>query len=64
MIARLVEKLLFLDKNRFQYYCASQLWPQQGEKLLQSISTAIQPAKNASRDQRAEAPLHVIVKMR
>ncbi len=61
MIARLVEKLLFLDKNRFQYYCASQLWPQQGEKLLQSISAAIQPAKNASRDQGAEAPLHVIV---
>lgn len=56
-----IKKMFCLDGPRFQYFCASQLWPLEGKDLKERIEMILKPAKDAAKDLKQEAPLHVVV---
>ncbi|MFQ5729028.1 MAG: AAA family ATPase, partial [Waddliaceae bacterium] len=59
--AKAIQKLFTLDGQRFQQLKASELWPMQGSHLKAKIEKIIQPARDAAKDLKDDAPLHVVV---
>ncbi len=60
-LSKAVRQLFGLDGQRYQYYKASDLWPMAGSKLKEKMEAMMQPAIDAAKDLKGEAPLHVIV---
>lgn len=59
--AKSLKKLLNLDGERFQYHMASDLWPDNGGKLKERLEKITKPARDAAKDLKQAAPLHVVV---
>jgi SpoVK/Ycf46/Vps4 family AAA+-type ATPase len=60
-LAKSLKTLFGLQGQQFQYIQASELWPLQGAKLQDKLEKLLKPAKDASKDLKHEAPLHIIV---
>lgn len=59
--AKAIKNLFSLQGNRFQYLRSSELWPLQGSQLKNQMKAIFNPALEASKDSKHEAPLFVIV---